>query len=355
MIKSNDCQNILINACGVHTGGGYVLLKELIESIPLHLNTIIWVDQRSDIFLNKIDGIEFRVVKPNIFARFFAELNIKFTAKKGDSLLCIGNLPPLWRNIAYTTVFFQNRLILTFRRSEYLNDYDKLTHIKFFIRRIFLIFFSKNANQFIVQTESMLNEFKSFLPTQNVIALPFLGKSLSVPSKLDFFENLKPYSFIYVASGEPHKNHKRLIESWILLALEGHYPNLVLTLDFQIWPELCDWINSQTRLYRLNIVNIGQVNRETVYYHYSMSKALIYPSYVESFGLPLLEASENKLPIIAPELDYVRDVVVPTETFDPFSSLSIARAVLRFLGKSKKPLEISSVELFWQNLVGDEL
>ena len=35
--------------------------------------------------------------------------------------------------------------------------------------------------------------------------------------------------------------------------------------------------------------------------------------------------------IIAPELDYVRDLVNPAETFDPNSGLSISRAVKRFL------------------------
>jgi len=37
------------------------------------------------------------------------------------------------------------------------------------------------------------------------------------------------------------------------------------------------------------------------------------------------------LQILAPELDYVRDVIDPAQTFDPNSPTSIARAVLRHL------------------------
>ena len=48
--------------------------------------------------------------------------------------------------------------------------------------------------------------------------------------------------------------------------------------------------------------------------------------------MPLLEAEHFKVPILAPELDYVRDLVVPNEVFDPQSPLSISRAVQRFLG-----------------------
>jgi hypothetical protein len=48
-------------------------------------------------------------------------------------------------------------------------------------------------------------------------------------------------------------------------------------------------------------------------------------------GLPLIEAREAKVDIIAAELDYVRDVVTPVQTFDPNSPISIARSVKRYL------------------------
>ena len=39
------------------------------------------------------------------------------------------------------------------------------------------------------------------------------------------------YDFIYVATGEPHKNHKRLIEAWKILGRDGIKPSLCLTID----------------------------------------------------------------------------------------------------------------------------
>ena len=62
---------------------------------------------------------------------------------------------------------------------------------------------------------------------------------------------------------------------------------------------------------------------------YSQGPVIVFPSYFESFGLPLVEANALDLDIIASELDYVRDVCIPQETFDPHSARSIARAVLR--------------------------
>ena len=68
--------------------------------------------------------------------------------------------------------------------------------------------------------------------------------------------------------------------------------------------------------------------------------------FFESFGLPLLEAKFLGLPILASELDYVRDVVEPTETFDPESPVSISRAVQRFLkiSQSSKVKMLSTPE-----------
>ena len=39
-------------------------------------------------------------------------------------------------------------------------------------------------------------------------------------------------SFIYVASGDAHKNHLNLISAWIILSKENIYPTLFLTIAY---------------------------------------------------------------------------------------------------------------------------
>jgi hypothetical protein len=65
--------------------------------------------------------------------------------------------------------------------------------------------------------------------------------------------------------------------------------------------------------------------------------------------MSLIEANDVGLPILAPELDYVHDVCNPIETFDPKSSLSIARAVMRYVGKPKLAAKVLPAEDFWDN------
>ncbi|MBK7422023.1 MAG: glycosyltransferase [Propionivibrio sp.] len=156
----------------------------------------------------------------------------------------------------------------------------------------------------------------------------------------------KRTDFLYVSSGEAHKNHANLLEAWRLLAEAGLKPTLTLTVSPDAYPFLASEIARYVRQFGLNIVNDGHVPKDHIHSLYLSSTALIFTSFLESFGLPLIEASQLGLPIIAPELDYVRDVIQPAETFDPSSPLSISRAVRRFLRQSEPAARIGTAEQF---------
>jgi len=145
------------------------------------------------------------------------------------------------------------------------------------------------------------------------------------------------YDFVYVASGDAHKNHGNLLLAWRLLAEAGLKPSLALTVDALSHLMLASEITKQRDHHGLNIVNLGKVASADMPALYKSSSAMIFPSKVESYGLPLIEATQMGLPVLASELDYVRDVIEPVETFDPESPVSIARAVRRFL-KNPDPI-----------------
>ena len=149
-------------------------------------------------------------------------------------------------------------------------------------------------------------------------------------------KNIGIKNFIYIASGDLHKNHKNLIEAWKILALKGIKCSLTLTIDEIIYPVITKHINEAIEQYGLNIKNVGNLDAIELSLLYQTSQVLIYPSFVESLGLPLLEASDYGLEILAPEMDYIRDIIIPAQTFDPSSAKSISRAVERCLGLPNK-------------------
>jgi glycosyltransferase involved in cell wall biosynthesis len=101
----------------------------------------------------------------------------------------------------------------------------------------------------------------------------------------------------------------------------------------------------------LRLINLGSQPHEQIIHLYTQVQALIYPSTFESFGLPLIEARQAGLAILAAELDFVRDVVDPEQVFDPQSHVSIARAVRRFLGEPAQALPLLSAEEFMTRIL----
>lgn len=337
---------LVVFAINVHQGGGAVLLNTLLSAVSKYdLSCVTFLDKRLN-FSEKIsERIQLHRIAPTIFHRLRAEQALKDCLNDNDVVLCFGNLPPVYKLNARTILFVQNRYLID---NISLKHFNIKTRLRIVCERVWLKLFSKNIDTIIVQTPGMQTSVSNYLGRHATI-LPFAeiqnSYSRTIPESINT-EITKNYDFIYVASGEPHKNHKKLVEAWQIMAAEGLYPVLCLTLSETSNNELLMWINSLVQKYELKIVNVGNVTKEAVDELYQQSKALIYPSTSESFGLPLIEARNANLPIVASELDYVRDVLDPEETFEPSSPKSIARAVKRFLGYEENFLPVVDAKDF---------
>ena len=340
--------SFILHAPNIHQGGGLILLKTILENLPK--NSILFLDIRLPFPTKELLNAKVFWVKPTILSRLRAEWKLKSVAVESTDVICFGNLPPLLSCKGNVTLFIQNRYCID--KSISLNEFKIRIRIRILIERFWFrsrLIYIKN---FVVQTKSMRKILKSNFK-KNVKVLPFVPNiNLSIKEanlKLDESQ----FDFVYVASGDPHKNHKNLIYAWIELSKSGIHPSLCLTIDNSTYFELCDWIRTISKEYSLNIENYGLIKHSKVLSLYKQSKALIFPSFLESFGLPLVEASFLNLPIIASELDYVRDIVSPTQSFDPSSSTSIARAVRRYLNNPEDFVQQVDVNAFINTIFAD--
>ncbi len=160
------------------------------------------------------------------------------------------------------------------------------------VERLWLRLCSAHAATLIVQTRSMQEIAEQALrrPVDVVALSPESSVYQRQSNKKDRGRNLA-YDFLYVAGGEPHKNHVNLLDAWKLLASEGLYPSLCLTVSEAEYPDLFRLIDRAKIEHKLNIHNVlirSGADMQGLYY---AAKALVYPSLLESFGLPLLEAA----------------------------------------------------------------
>ena len=327
------------------------MLNALLQALPENIKSVLSLDERMANPEGVANNVQIKRVRPSLVQRFIAEKWLVQSVASEDIVLCFGNLPPLFRLRGRTVVFVQNR---------YLIDHVQLHGFTFGVRmrlvmeRLWLSKSMKNVDEFVVQTPTMkrLMEIKT-RGRVPVSVLPFVADPRGYARSLSQMKDQKniDYDFVYVASGEPHKNHRRLIDAWCLLAEEGLFPSLCLTLDDIRFPELCRLIDEMRYQYGVKVTNAGGLPHHDVLELYKKSMAGIYPSTFESFGLPLIEARQAGLPVLASELDYVRDVLDPEQTFDPESAVSIARAVKRFLGLQEEPLPLQDAARFIEHLL----
>lgn len=353
-MPANGQGRLIIHAPNIHRGGGRTLLFPILEVAARRYQVVAFIDARLELPDDVQHALVVQRVPPNVPARLWAEWKLARTASAGDCVLCFGNMPPLFRCRGTVHVFVQNR---------YLVDSVSLAGLPWRIRartrieRLWLSLFRSHAHRYIAQTHAMQRLVHARLGGRACTTTAvFSGKSGTYPRALSRQPRsiVGGFDFLYPASGDAHKNHATLFEAWKLLAAEGLYPVLRVTLSSPQDDKLCAVIERLTSRDGLRIVNAGFIPHSELCRLYTQVGALIYPSLLESFGLPLVEARQAGLPVLAAERDYVRELIDPDETFDPCSPLSISRAVKRHLRVVTEPLTLVTPEEFLENLAGPE-
>ena len=341
---------LYVHATNVHQGGGRSLLWSIIQTLAGSTATAYLLDSRMILPEGMAESTIIKRVPPSIWQRMKAERWLARNATAGDTVLCFGNLPPLFKLRARTLVFVQNRYLID---NVGLSGFPLPVRVRLSIERLWLSARVAHANGFVVQTPTMKRLLEAKIGGRiSVRVLPFIaepgGYARSATQVLP--NNGKKYDFVYIATGEPHKNHRRLLEAWCLLAGEGLFPSLCVTLDATRFASLCDSLETLKRQHGIRVTNVGELAHQDVLALYRKSGAAIYPSTFESFGLPLLEARQAGVPVLASEMDYVRDAIDPEQTFDPDSAVSIARAVKRSMGKEEPALQLLDAKGFLEQV-----
>ena len=162
----------------------------------------------------------------------------------------------------------------------------------------------KSADEVIVQTQWMRNEVEKITPeTKITISFP----EISIPNGIEYKKS-DEVIFFYPANPAHFKNHKVLIDACTFLRAQNiNNYRVVLTLTGNENNEIAALYQRSIKLH-LPVKWIGTVSRNEVFDWYQKS-VLVFPSYLETVGLPLYEAKKVKCPIIAADCKYAKDVI----------------------------------------------
>lgn len=175
-----------------------------------------------------------------------------------------------------------------FKKSE-----RKLKVYQSIVGLIFNSLFRMTKSEIVVQTRWMKESVKKKVGNQITIIPP----NININSSRVYKPNR---SFFYPASYIPYKDHRTIIQANKKLINSGFEE---FTIDFTLTKN-----DFENRSFPKNINLLGKIPREDVYEKYSRS-VLLFPSYIETYGMPLKEARISNSIIFASDTEFAREIL----------------------------------------------
>lgn len=301
---------MIIHAASIHTGGGKILLDQLLTNHSFGHISVLICDKRYLPPNNISPQLAIYKISPNLISRWYSELILKRISLKdpGEEVLCFSNLPPAFKLKGTVTLYLQNALLLP-GIPLYVDSFK--TGIRIIYERIWLKLFLKNINQIWVQTSWMKQECAKL--TNKPIFIKPLPVDLPTP-----VSRIKKFEYISVSGTTPHKRLFLLLKAWEQIT---NPPTLLVISD-----KLNKKISKQLKKLK-NVTYVTNVERNEIIKYYEESKCLIVTSKIESYCLPLYEALHFNLKILAPDEGYVNDVKNQIEIIDNLTTKSLANKI----------------------------
>lgn len=318
---------IIVFDVPAESGGALTILNEYYDKAVNHKDkNIQWIFVVSKPNLKSRENLKvlrYPWIKKSWFHRLYFDYFIspKLVKKYNvDEILSLQNLViPRMKNIKQTVYVHQSLPFVDYKfrlkDNKKLWIYQNILGIK--IKKSI-----KKANNVIVQTQWMKklcitktgvksNKIEVRPPETNILIEKYFN------NKAESFK-----IFFYPANGSIYKNHRIILEACKKLLDKGISDfKVIFTLDKNEDDYIKD-LYSKVEKMKLPIDFIGYITREKVFELYTKS-VLIFPSYIETFGLPILEAKSHKGIILASDCPFSREILNDYKSgyfFNPFDS-----------------------------------
>ena len=309
---------ILIDCVYLNSEGGKKILEIILNNLESRLSfkhSFLFDDRIDKNILRILRSNEINLIKPSEIERRSFYIANKSKFKK---VVCLANVPPPINLESNVLIYFHNDLLLKPTKSGSFKSMLILL-----VKKIYIKYKNADRYKWIVQTNFMKDKLSfSFGINKNKIETLPIFKELLPETGIKKSKR----SFLYVCSTAKHKNLTRLIEAFNLIENPKDL-DLYLHLTINDDTYFIKNIFSKNTNHRLKIINHGIVNQPTLNSLYSKSEFLIFPSLIESFGLPLIESVGYACKVIASDLTYVYQVIQPSIKFNPYLPKSIAKAI----------------------------
>ncbi len=338
-------KRLVVSAVNFSEGGPLTILRDCLGSAALSLSSeweiIALVHNRNLIDLPRVRLIEIPNAKRSWLHRLYFEwFEFRRLSRRlePDLWLSLHDITP--RVIARRQAVYCHNPSPFYRLSlpEAWHE-PRLWLFSNFYRYLYRVFIRKN-HWVIVQQAWLRIAFKRMygnLPM--VVAHPSLVPVNSGP-RSEYLEAVTgKIVFFYPALSRVFKNFEVICEAAKILASRG-------VSGFEIRLTLSGNENSYSKwLYKsysevVGLLFIGLQDRIQMEKHYREASAVIFPSKLETWGLPISEAKLHRRPILAADLPYAHETVGSYDNvsfFPPADAVTLANLMQSIIDKSWRP------------------
>ncbi|KAA5533777.1 glycosyltransferase family 4 protein [Taibaiella lutea] len=315
--------NIFINATAIQPGGGHTILLQFLKAYTEHPlpDTRVFVFNSiglKDYLSPEIISVEMPIF--NFLQRIYWDsAGMKQWASKNnirpDLLLSFQNTGVRFPGIPQIIYLQQS---IPFTKHQW-NPFKKGQRNLWRYKNIYSFFIGLYLFKYthvVVQTKWMKQAFLKKFNTHNPEKVHVFSPEIDIVDvneiHVEDFDAIEPstFNFFYPATSFIYKNHIEIIKAFAAIKKENKLGNIrcYFTISFDELSKEAQQLIIINELYS-NFVFLGALSLRQVYYYYTSLDALIFPSYIETIGLPLIESAGCGLPILVADEPYSREVL----------------------------------------------
>jgi len=342
-----DVMKILVTDVAAESGGALSVLKDYYERAKKN-EDIEWYFVVSDQYIESTSNVHViidKMPKKSWIHRLvweFVTLKKLIDDIKPDavfSLQTITLLPGKFKLISHICQIIPFQDV---KRFSYFKKDERIYAIYQNIMGLLIKHSINKSDAVICQSNTLKNAISSKMKGSNkklYTIYPKIENNIQYREHNDVNRNV----FFYPVSALSYKNHECLIEATNELVDEGENIEVIFTInpnDNSYSRKLFDLCKGYENVYKF----IGYQDRTKVFDQMSKS-VLVYPSLIETFGLPLLEGKINGSIILAPDLDYANEVLGHCSEvyyFNPFDSKDLKSKMKEILHGEPRTQNVES-------------
>lgn len=306
---------IVVNDIAASIGGAMTVLRDFYTFICENDRENEWIFLLNQRYFEETENVKIitlpKVKKSGLHKLWFDFVSGRRYIRKlkPDVILSLQNIITFGLKVPQAVYIHQSIPFQEVKKFSFLRGAErKLAVIQRLIGRI-IKWSAKKSNLVIVQTKWMKDAVSRMchIPEDRVLLnMPKVNVGVAQEGTLD------NTTFFYPTAGAVYKNNDCLYRASRLLRAQGTEHTVYMTLS----PEKSEG----------DIICTGRLLHEDVLRWYRTS-VLVFPSYIETVGLPLLEARAAGAVILAAETVFAREVLAGYENayfFDPFQPEELA-------------------------------